>query len=391
MNTSELYKTKLWIYVFGFTIWEVYNALSLTAIADPFQQGFLWIRWIGLSVICVSIFLLADVRVNLLKQTFFLVLASIVMYFNIFLNREYVWLDIFVITLASIGLSIDEILRYFWKTSLLIYGVIVSSSLLGIIQNQVTYGAGRTRSNLGFTWSTFNSHELLSILCMVIWCYGKKLNWIILLIINTLNIFLFIKTDTKAPFLLILATSMCVVFLKLKDIKISNKEAFKSAFGMMPTLLTVLVVYLSANFSKFSDLNRLLSNRLYLGNQALSKYPLNFKGNSLHFVSFNSIISSYFTIDSSYLRYLLNFGLISTIIVLFAMFVVLRKIYSTGNTFKILAVTIIMINGFSDPWLLNLGYNPFILFLSTYLVSPMNYKMLGERKIENNSISRYLQ
>ncbi|KAF0488641.1 hypothetical protein [Pediococcus acidilactici] len=391
MNISGLYRAKLWIYVLGITVWEVYNVLSLTAISDPFQQNFLWIRWIGLCVVCVSTLLLANVHVDLLRQVIFLILASVVLYFNVFVNKEYIWVDIFIITLTSIGLNIDDVFRYFWKSSLIIYGAIVCSSIVGIIQNQITYGAGRTRNNFGFTWSTFNSHELLTILCMAVWCYGKKLNWLVLLIINVLNVFLFIKTDTKAPFILILVTSLCVIFLKIKDVKVTNNKLFKGIFSIAPTFLTVLMVFLSTNFDKFSWLNKLLSNRLYLGNQALIKYPINFKGNTLNFVSFNSLISSYFTIDSSFLRYLLNFGLISTTIVLFGMFLVLRKIYSTGSAFKILAVTIIIVNGFSDPWLLNLGYNPFILFLSTYLIEPMNYRKLGENKIENNSVSRYLQ
>ncbi|MEB3376390.1 hypothetical protein REH36_00210 [Pediococcus pentosaceus] len=362
---NKVFYFKNFLFIFGMCIWQTYNVLFLTNFPTMHTVELNFIRTFSLIILVASsLFGINLKKFNIMHFLF----ACIILFFlfnNWYIAQQSSWFDLLIIIVAGVNIDFDYFLKRFLIFSIFIYGGITILAILNVIHdNVVIIGLARSRHTLGFSWPSFLAHEIVTITASMIWLYKEKLNYLVIVLLFVVNYFVYVKTDTKLPYIVVtFALFMTLVLKKIKFGKLIEGFIYK-IIPLLPLGFTLLIYYLSVNAQNYPKLDNLFSQRLTLGNSALIEYPIKEFGQPIIVTMQKTIVQKYFTIDSSYLRYLLCFGLISTILILIIMFCSFRKILKKQNLFIALVLFIILIDGFSDPWLFNAGYTPFIILLS---------------------------
>ena len=141
-------------------------------------------------------------------------------------------------------------------------------------------------------------------------------------------------------------------------------------------------MYFSFNSYKFNDINNLLSNRLDLGKQGINIFGIKLFGQPYFDVTtglLHQLNGYYFTVDSALLRYLLYFGIISTVIMLPLYQQLIWNLLKRKLYVRSVVIIIIFISAFSDPWFLNLSFNIFWITLN-FLFIDFDFRNLGMRR-----------
>lgn len=178
---------------------------------------------------------------------------------------------------------------------------------------------------------------------------------------------------------------MIFVFFLAKQAYLGNKNAklfLSFSWGGIP-LLCYLAVTLSYIYTKHNQLllklNHGLSNRLSLGKRAIQKYGISLFGQNVQErgwgkgVHAATSMSNYFFIDSSYLRFLIIYGVIIGLVVLYWMTKISIDSFRNQQYGICAAILIIAISAFVEQHLFDISYNPFVLayfsFVGTTLLS----------------------
>lgn len=201
---------------------------------------------------------------------------------------------------------------YLYATILGMVGVFLLGTLTPYTLNvvQPRYGALKTRYGLGFYYTSFPLHYLLSIL-LVFFVVCNKVKIYHYIIFSVLNIILFILTDTKAPFVYIWL-ALIVHFVLTK----SKSQILTDIFGFLTIIsypvLTLLTIFMSVFYNQNNKvlffLDQVLSGRLALTHNALEVCGFKFFGQTV------TIWGEGFYIDSSIVNMLVLNGLCVLII-----------------------------------------------------------------------------
>ena len=127
-------------------------------------------------------------------------------------------------------------------------------------------------------------------------------------------------------------------------------------------------------------LNKILNERLDLANSAIDKYGINLFGREIEWIGGNNIYSEvklpYNYVDSSFLQYILTFGIIY--IVLVCLLYTYMGFKANKQKDVVLSFIFIVIIGHSmfDPQMMWLDYTPFLLYFlaGTEKKSNTNYE-----------------
>ena len=137
-----------------------------------------------------------------------------------------------------------------------------------------------------------------------------------------------------------------------------------------------LVVYLSAGLFLLCItmplpitklINNLLTDRIRLTANAIRNYGVHLFGNNIEWIGFggstdtDSLLASYNFVDSSYLRVLLDNGIIFLVLVLFAYSFFLYKLLIKKQYSILIVLISVLLLSFTEPWLIDVMYNPFVL------------------------------
>lgn len=369
------------IFIIGLCWWGLFSLIEFTYNVNSFLIN---IKYLGLVLIIFAGVLNArNIKISPIKLIIYI---SIVLFFlinNVFLAKDKSFAEILIILVCSIGYSYnyDYILQNYACIRLLTLITIIGLALIGRLPNNQTIGL-RLRYYLGFGWVSFAPFIFLFIVLSFIWINHNKFYVWQALFFLVINQFLYVKTDTKTAYgLTIIAVVMWFLVTKLeKNIKISRLGAI--LISVFPIFLMVLILYLSFNSYKFNDINNLLSNRLDLGKQGINIFGIKLFGQPYFDVTtglLHQLNGYYFTVDSALLRYLLHFGIISTVIMLALYQQLIWNLLKRKLYVRSAVIIIIFISAFSDPWFLNLSFNIFWITLN-FLFIDFDFRNLGMRR-----------
>ena len=138
----------------------------------------------------------------------------------------------------------------------------------------------------------------------------------------------------------------------------------------LPVALSTFIVLISAFFNNdsafFSKFNRILSGRLALGNYAIKQYGFELFARHIIFAGGEIKDSSitYNFVDSSYLLYLINFGIIFLVLLIVLLTYFAHLINTKKDVYMFMIFCIITLHSTFDPQLLNLCFNYFLMVWS---------------------------
>ena len=321
-------------------------------------------------------------------------------------------IDIGILVLSIMALrdtDFDKLIKISFYIFTTMFCIIVSLSLLKILPDW-TYtrsDSGIVRHSLGFYYPTITIGLYLAMVLMYFYIRRNKCSWLEILVLETMNVFLYSYTDGRLSFILItiilgaMALSKIEVLKRLFETDI-NQKILRLVIYVLPIILfivAILITVLYINKTRLGlKLDQILSGRLKYTSEAFERYQLTPFGQNIKwngwgghgYIEENDFLSSeYNFVDISYARILFDYGIITTILILYMYTKVLIENYNKKNYWMCFTLIFVLIWSFVEPYIVYIGKNIFVLTFGIIInngieVKALNYDYLkGRIKKEN--------
>lgn len=333
-------------------------------------------------------------------------IASLVLSILVFIfskNKDIVILVLTIIALKNC--DFDKLVKVAFGVFLTMILLTVDLSLLKVFPDWI-YGRGELiRHSLGLYYPTITQGLYLSVILM--YCYLRKSDAksIELLILETINIFLYTYTNGRLSFILCSFILTMMFLSKFKNIKYITryamcKKILKVLCYTFPTLMFLLSFSLSVSYSSGNNIvknvDHVLSGRLKYSNEALKKYEITLFGTDIKWNGWgghgyvknnNFSLSEYNYVDISYIRILFDYGIVVTILILYAYTTILIRSYNQKKYWLCIIILYILIWSFIEPYIIYIGKNIFVLAFRNIIndgkkIRFLDYNFLGNLKIQ---------
>lgn len=326
------------------------------------------LRYLSYLVCCISVLLSSLGR----KKLLLILLMSGIIIISYFAsaNRHFLLRVLFLFSADDV--SDRSIIKTEALTQTLWLAVTVVLSMLGVWTDYI-FGVTRLRHGLGFSWTTTAPIVYFYILMGLVFLYGKKLSIFAVLMLEGINVFFFVMTNTRFSFVLSTLVLLFVAFCQISSYP--EKVLLKTDRIMCCLPVTCCGISFLGAYSYNGSLkwmrsiNGLLSDRLRLGNMALSKYGITLFGQPIEWVG-NSVLSpatssmkEYNYVDCSYLQIGLEHGLIVLLLTLTVYTVLMILYYREKRIFAVFVLAVIVMFAITEPRLMNFMFNAFPMLL----------------------------
>ena len=381
-------KSNFWVKVWNYPIsgCQIYFIaflfyfLPMFLVETTFSPVNRWLRlfaYISLPLLFFKIYILDQwKKKELVVITLFFILGFIIW-------RTTHYPDLLMIApfiIGAKGINFRGIICWYFYLTLFLVLTMMFFSLVKIIPNLIYYSEFRpTRYSRGMLYpSVIAAHYLYLSLA---YCYLRfsKLNVLDYLLIIAGDIICMLLTNTKLDFLatLIIIPVMIIAQRAFLGKKLSSKIA--AFWWMAVPISTVIMIFLSYFYDSsnyiLNKVDSMLSGRLALGHLAFEKYDVHLLGRIIVEHSFagvkgqklsnggGALPSTYFYIDSSYIRMLILWGFLAFIIVISCLtFIAIRS--TVRRTYILSAIILVSSLSFMcEPHIIQIIYNPFLLAL----------------------------
>lgn len=251
----------------------------------------------------------------------------------------------------------------------IILTVVIVGSQIGLLEDYLFTPETRLRHGMGFTWTTTGAILFFFITLQYAAIRKEKMTYLELAILELINIYLYLMTDSRMAFYLLTLFIVFMVFIKLTGSKWHLSRFFRKWIPLIPTLLAVFSIALHAlynpNNSLWVKLNELLSSRLRLGKDAIADYGISLLGTEIEWIGYSvrPLEKPYNYVDCSYLRILLEYGVLFLLVVIVIYSVILYKAVQKNNYYLVWSVIFVLVLSVTEPRLMNLAFNPFSILL----------------------------
>lgn len=291
-----------------------------------------------------------------------------------FSRREVFLLNMFLLIILSTEINFEKLLKTYFCLLIGMIFIVLILNKIGIIDSIYDYRrlSGNVRTTFGFKFPTFLPN-LFFHLTLVYYFLKKKLYIVDMLIIVTINSYLYMLTDTKAVYYYILFFIFIVYLVRVMKINLSVRLC-KNIISKLTVISVSVPVVMSLWYSRQSDfiiqLDYLLTSRLNLGYQGIQRYGLNFFGANIEWVTLDKPKLTglpYFYVDSSYLNIWLNYGLFMLLLLVIGFYFGSSKLFSDRlvnyNIVYLIVFSLLILHSMFDPQFFTILYNPFLLLI----------------------------
>ncbi len=305
-----------------------------------------------------TLLLLKDgkVRSKILLIIFFSLFIGILSYY---ITENSLLLDLFFVLYASAEKKFDDVL----KTDLVIKIIITIIILFSYVSGQtisrflVTRDNEYIRNSFGFYHpNTFGMYVMMIYFEFV--ALSKKINFKnILLGIVTIFIIYFTSNSRTSYFsiviFLIFYLGLWILSLKRKNMHFYNLKINKYLFPILTILSIFFTKLYDFNLSFIFSLDDFLSGRLYLQSINMKQFPITILGDNITFIR---------TLDNGFLKLLLNYGIISTIVFFAVFYMNFKLLKKDKNNILTIILYSLMYYTISESNMLYIYFNIFLLY-----------------------------
>lgn len=244
-------------------------------------------------------------------------------------------------------------------------------SQIGILEDYI-FGIqeGRIRHGLGFSWTT--TAPILFLYFMLSYIYLKREQFGVLhaAVLEVINVWMFVMTDSKMAFLL---STLFLAFFAFQGHRRRWKwiSKFSALFPFVPLLMLILSLFAFVQFDAanpvWQSFNRVLSNRLSLGHNAIETFGFSWFGQEIEWIGFSIATPTtneavgYNYVDSSYLQMMLHFGTLFILAVIAIYAAAIRKAIRIKDYYLAAIYVVILVFSLTEPRMMNFAFNPFPL------------------------------
>lgn len=384
-NTAKISKgckIEKWMYViagdttylvlFFFMVLDKMLGTTMTGIRYPqMLKLFIW------SLLIVYAAVKMWVRRKQAKREWPLAAAVILLAVLVWSQSGYMeMIGIAFLIVGARGIPFDKILKVYLITTVPVLVVTVLLSQIGLVENLVYHRGDIARAAFGFIYPTdFVAHIFFIVIA---WCALRKerIRYVELGAIVLLAVLADVFCDARLNVICLLLTAVCFFVLKkwcqVKPTR--NTEKAEHAVGLLIAagiavcaVIMVVFSYLYHPDSPFWEtLNGFLTERLEYGKRGFEEFGVSLFGQKLPLNGYGATleyIEDYFFLDSSYVRILLEYGVVLYGAV-FAMLMVLAvRLQKKKQYFYLMALALVAIQCTIEHHFLEMAYNPFLYMI----------------------------
>lgn len=284
---------------------------------------------------------------------------------------RFLWWTGFLIVGAK-DVDFNKILKVYLVISVTIMVLAFSASQYGIIEdliyNAYRYGIDFPRHSYGIIYPTDYAAHLFYMVLSVVVLFDEKLKtvgkvWLSLLIACST----YMTANAQTTMLCLLGFALLCVLERLLR---KGMPCIEKALRWMPVICAIVFMWLTGIYSIESEnmvrLDDYLSGRLTISNNAFQEYSIKLFGQTIKEVGHGGSVEwrdDYFFLDDSYVRILLEYGLLVLIIVLISIAVISKKASEENRFIITLALVAISLHSVMEHHLIDIAYNPMMLAL----------------------------
>ena len=327
-------------------------------------------RILSCGLLCIIFFM------NLfssLYKTWEVVLYAAVAFILLIIAKEskiIIYLPLWLIMCCAKDISFKKIISISLITSMAILTILFLLTMLGIVENR-TYirSDGTVRNSLGFQYTTTAPNMYITAVLMYM-LLASEIKWAEVISLFWINLFLYFTTDTNSAFLVVSFSLIGYLIIRSGVFSrfISAIVLYSSTISAPAAFALCIVLqklYLRGG-EKIEKLNEIVTNRLRLAKSALESYEINAFGQEIEWIGgvnqYEEERKAYNYVDSSFIQYLLNFGVVYIILtmVLYVWYGI--KALKHKNVMLAFIFIVIIVHSIFDPQLMWLEYNPFLIY-----------------------------
>lgn len=287
--------------------------------------------------------------------------------------------EISFLVLGAKNISFRRIAKLYFIISICILSITYVAALSGVIPNYVFYIGRIPKNSFGMLYSTdFAAHVFFTALVFV-YLRGKKITYFecILIILSGFIIYLYTRARMNSGGLFALGILTGLVkfleYLSKKNDKIKSLSSMilclmPSSFVIFSVFSVLLTYFYNDKNIYFNKLNVLLSNRLILGKNGMSRYGYSLFGRAFDLIGTNYIQKEgYNFIDSSYVLVMLRYGILTLGLFIAIFTIVSFKAKKIKDNNLLIVLTLLAFQCSIEHHFLEINYNIFLLISFTTL------------------------
>lgn len=377
------------IYIIAIIIYIIVLMLqsSMYVFNNSIYQMIEYAKKIGIILLIEKIFIdIVEQKNKFSVKRIFITFTMTVIFFLSMIKTDdmITTLYLLAILLASSNIKFEKTIKGIFYVELICFIVIIIGCQLGIISDYtIRRETGASyRHSLGFIHPNGLMLSFFSIVVIYMYLQKDKINLIKTIILLALTGVVFYYTDSRMG-----AIATTVAILVNYICKYKGNQILKRCKKIIPHLISIfaiLSILVTVLYPKvdLSKLNAISSNRILLQYQAWENYGITLFGKKIEWVgqgaSNEELNWKYYNfVDNSYIKALINNGILYFLIIMFGHYFILKKLIKDNNIYGCISVIMIGIYSISDVSLLRVIYNPFII-----LMAPM-FSIYSSTKITN--------
>lgn len=312
-------------------------------------------------------------------------------------NTSYV--QFFILILGSFQIPFKKIAKTVLIFELALVLVIILLNATGILHDPYsTFGRNNSdvvRYNFGFKHNTLPQFFWYFTM-LFLYIKGKKTKLWMFPLLFVFNIVVYHFTDSRNEFLCtILVIILAFVYRYFYHEKL-NKLIAMVARGIMPFFTAVffaMSILYSSHDSFLRFVNHALSGRLFYTQKTIFVEGIHLFAQKITWVGLASVqmglydMVDYNYVDSSYLRILINYGIILFALLMIAYFFVAKYDYEKNDGYFCWIMIILALHSMISPQLMMIAYNIFMLKIVDVIVKTPEYAMSDEDEEEHQYLN----
>lgn len=286
--------------------------------------------------------------------------------------------DILTVTLFMLGakgISFKKIVKVYFMVAAPVVLCVVIASQIGLIENLVYMQSGRNpRMAFGFTYPTRFAAHIYYLMLWYWYLRDEKLTYREILMPVCAGVLLWFFCDARLSSMSLLILSLVMaysIFHRKKALNNQMKYRMNPYFAQLlaastvclATLILLLSVLYSPDRPILEWLNSIISNRLYLGKKAMDIFGFRIWGQWIRLAGNGGYLttnSRYFYIDSAFLQFGIQYGLVMMTIFL-ALFNWIGTKAKKQKKWVLLWILLFAgIHGMFEPHMISISYSPLI-------------------------------
>lgn len=306
------------------------------------------------------------------RQIILFVIVGIILFIIAYQSKNFVHtLILWILLYDAKDVSLKKIIRVAFIVNVLILSLSVFGVLTGVIDDRLYYrGDMFVRHSLGFQYTTNIANYFMSTVLMFVYINHKK-PLIFSFLVLILTYVIFATTDTKSAFIFSTIAIIFYIFYSLNLIPafIEKITGLFSVIGAEAALIICLLlqyIYRIRRNGIGGKLNAILNGRLDLANSAIDNYGINLFGREVEWIGADNIYSevklAYNYVDSSFLQYILTFGIVYIVLVCLLYTYMGYKANKQKDIALSFVFLVIIGHSMFDPQMMWLDYTPFLLY-----------------------------